>query len=369
MTHKNLSLTMRTTFFLVVIILLSCNNINHPENNETVVVKDMLGREVVVPAEVNRVIGLRAGALRLLLYMDAADLIAGIEENEKQGSTLYMQIFSELKELPSLGPMMGGDAEMIMNAQPDVVFMSYTTVGDADALQEKTGIPVVALHLTDMGTTQDTLYESFRLIGKIISKEERAEHLIGYIQKQISELNQRTKDVQSDNNPSAFISGLSYSGSFGISSTHHEYAPFALLNANNVAASIDKKLVSHVKGTFIDIEQLLLWNPQFIFIDESGLELVMNDFISKPILRSSLNAVNQGNIYSVLPYNNYATNYESVVINAWYIGSVMFPDRFDDVDISVKSKELMSMFYNRKVYGSKHFVTGIEKINILKHNE
>ncbi len=100
--------------------------------------------------------GVRAVALRLLVYMDATHMIAGVEQNEKNSLTPYVIAHPELTTLPSIGPPMGGDAELILKSDPDGIFITYTTAGDADALQKKTGIPVVAIECPDFGTARDT---------------------------------------------------------------------------------------------------------------------------------------------------------------------------------------------------------------------
>ncbi len=334
---------------LILFFLSSCNNMNHPERGDSFVVTDMLEREVVIPQNVEKIVGLRAGALRLLVYMDAVPLIAGIEEPEKTDNKPYTKAYPELKNLPSIGPYMGGDAEMILNAKPDVIFISYTTKDDANSLQKRTGIPVVAIECSDLGTQSETLFASLRLIGKVINKEERADSLVKYINNSISELNNRTKNIENRLKPSVYVGGLSYSGSYGINSTHSNYAPFLFTNSYNVAANIDKRLSSHVKGTFVDIEQLLVWNPDYLFIDESGYAMVLEDFRTKTVLKNTLNAIENNNLFYLLPYNNYATNYEFVLLNSWFIGNVLYSQNFKDIIIKDKAEELLSFFYNKPI--------------------
>jgi iron complex transport system substrate-binding protein len=338
-------------FFIscIVLVFSSCNNNSRLSPGDSVVVKDMLGREVKVPSEVKRIIGLRAGALRLLIYMDAAGMIAGVEENEKKILTPYMAAFPELAILPSVGPQMGGDAELIVGVNPDVIFMSYTTVQDADELQKKTGIPVIAIECSDLITASDSLFSSLRLIGKIIGREQRADTIISYIIQNKEELQKRISAIANEFKPLVYVGGLSYSGAYGISSTHPDYAPFMILNASNAASQIDKRLTSHIKGTFVDIEQLLMWNPDYIFIDESGLNLTKDDFNRNPSLRKSLSAYNSGNVYTLLPYNNYATNYEYVLINAWFTANIIYPDCFSDISADSIGAEILTLFYNRKI--------------------
>ncbi|MBN1184919.1 MAG: ABC transporter substrate-binding protein, partial [Bacteroidales bacterium] len=147
-------------YILLLIQLASCINPS-PKKRDGFMVKDMLGRDVVIPDTVNKVIGLRAGALRLLLYCGAKDMISGIEESERRPGRPYMEAFPELRKLPVIGPSMGGDAELILKANPDVIFISYTTIADADALQEKTGIPVIAIECPEFAIEKEKLFNSF----------------------------------------------------------------------------------------------------------------------------------------------------------------------------------------------------------------
>lgn len=325
----------------------ACVNQN-PVNNDGLVVKDMLNREVTVPKDVRKVVGLRAGALRLLIYCGAKDLIAGIEEPEKQNGKPYLDAFPGLKELPAIGPGMGGDAELILKVKPDVIFISYTTATDADALQQKTGIPVVAIECPEFATERDILFDSFRLIGKIINTEGHVESLISYITGSINELDQRTVNIPADQKPGVYIGGVPYSGSHGINSTQPYYPPFIFTNSRNVASSIDKNLISHVKGTFIDKEKLLQWDPGYIFIDHSGINLVLQELKPGSALSNMLGAVKNNRVYALYPYNNYAINYEMVLVNAWYVATVLYPEEFSDIDIAAKTMEILAAFFREK---------------------
>ena len=337
------------SILFIGVTLLNCANPSRHKGGRLVCVNDMLGREIRVPQTVNRIVGLRAGALRLLVYMDVVDKIVGVEENEKRGRTPYAIAYPELSGLPLIGPPMGGDAELILKVQPDVIFITYTTKGDADALRQKTGIPVVALECPEFGTAKDTLFTSFELIGKILQKKNRADSLIAYIKNSITDLYKRTSGIPEQDKPSVYIGGVPYSGTHGINSTHPYYPPFIFVNAKNVASDINKSLVSHVKGTYIDKEQLMVWNPDVLFIDESGLSIVEKD-LGKNTALHGLNAVKNNKMFTLLPYNNYAVNYELVLVNAWYVGKILYPRNFSDIDIESKTNEILKVFFNNRIY-------------------
>ncbi len=317
---------------------------------ETILVTDMLGREVTIPQAVNSIVGLRAGALRLLIYMNAADMIAGIEEAELRATRPYLMAHPSLTNLPVIGPSMGGDAELITKTGPDVIFISYTTKEDADALQHKTGIPVVAVQCPEFGTERNILYASLSLVGEILHKEKRADSLISFINNSIDDLDNRTADIPDEDKPSVYVGGVPYSGSHGINSTQPYFPPFMFINALNVASDIDERLVSHVKGTYIDKEQLLLWDPDVLFIDESGLSIVKQDLAAGTPLYNNLKAVKNDSIFVLLPYNNYAINYELVLANAWYTGKMLYPGKFEDVDIGQKTDDILQHFLGKAFY-------------------
>jgi iron complex transport system substrate-binding protein len=336
---------------LLFILLLTCCNVKIKEGG--VLIKDMLGREVAVPRKVNRIAGIRAGSLRLLIYMDAIDKIVGIEEGDlRNPDRPYMLANPELLQLPSIGPSMGGDAELILNIRPDVIFTAYSTVNEADELQKKTGIPVVALECPELGISaaRDTLYASLRLIGNILDKNQRADSLINYMDNIIKDLNNRTSKNELKHRPTAYIGGVSYGATKDIASTQPYYPPFVFTNTVNVISSIDKKSVSHVRGTYIDKEQLLVWNPEYLFFDESGLSLIFNDLKPNKALFENLTAINENKMFTLLPYNNYAVNYELVFINCWFTGKILYPERFEDIVFEEKANEISGMFFGKFIY-------------------
>jgi iron complex transport system substrate-binding protein len=301
------------------------------------------------------------------LYIDAVGKIAGIEDVEHNNDRPYILAHPELLELPTIGPMMGGDAELILKARADAIFMTYTTVEDADRLQTQTGIPVVAIDAPEFAIARDTLFSTFRLLGEMLHKEARADSLIQFINYNIEELDKRTNNIPDSEKSGVYIGGVPYSGAHGITSTQPYYPPFMFLNAKNVAAEVRDERYSHVRGTYIDKEQLLLWNPRYIFIDNSGLLLSRNDLTPPNTLSRSLDAIQNGQTHVVMPYNNYATNYELVLANAWYIGKVLYPEQFADIDIKEKTNEITQQFLGTKLYDrllSKEPI--FESVNLLK---
>ncbi|MDR0538583.1 MAG: ABC transporter substrate-binding protein [Tannerellaceae bacterium] len=339
-------LSLVLSFFL----LSAC--IRQPKNSNVRAVEDMLWRTVMIPEKVERIVGIRAGSLRLLVYMNLAKNVVGIEDGDKLNlKRPYLSAFPELDCLPRIGPLMGGDAELIINARPDVIFTAYSTVGEADDLQLKTGIPVIALECPELGISaaRDSLYASLRLIGSVMQREERADSLITAMEEMIHELELRSS-VAEARRPSVYVGGVAYGAMKDIASTQPYYPPFIFTKANNVVSSIDRRLVSHVKGTYVDKEQLMVWNPDYLFIDESGLSLILEDLKPGRGLYENLDAVSRGNVFTLMPYNNYAVNYELVLINCWFTGKILYPEAFADMEIDAKANDILKLFFGKPVF-------------------
>ncbi|MBN2368005.1 iron ABC transporter substrate-binding protein [Candidatus Woesearchaeota archaeon] len=317
----------------------------------------MAGREVYIPEKIERIVGIEAGALRLITYLDALDMVAGIEEVELQEGRPYGFAHPEIKEKPLIGPIHGGDAELILAQNPDLIFWTYTDAGKADELQERTGIPVIVLDYGDIDDQKETFYASLRLLGKVLGREKRSESVIQFFEDIIYELDERTKNNAFDGN--VYIGGVANRGAHGFASTEPDYSAFRFLNVNNAASGIE------LEHAFIDPEQIITWNPDIIFIDESGYELVMNDLKNESAFYNTLDAVKQGEVYAVMPYNAYTTNYATVLANSYYIGVVLYPEQFSDIFPDEKADEIYKFLLGKPVYNEmKKMYGGFRKVTI-----
>jgi len=329
--------------FILVSTILGAGCID--DEQETVEITDMLGRTVKVPSKVDSIIGIEAGALRLIVYMQHSDKVVGIEENEKStgaGGSAKPYIFAnpDLLELPTIGPMHGGDAELIVARKPDVIFWTSTDVTKADDLQAKTMIPVVGLNYGDLNKNREDLYDSLSLIGEIMGNPERAREVQNFLEGRIELLDNMTRELP--NPPSCYVGGIGYRGAHGVLSTEPAYSSLKFVNGNNVASSVG------MEHAFIDKEKLIEWNPELILIDGGGLGFSLEDLGDGSY--DSIDAVRDGNIHGVLPYNWYTTNFGTVLGNSFYIASVIYPESFPELDPVEETDDIYEFLVGARVY-------------------
>lgn len=332
-----------------------------------IVVVDLLGRKVRVPANVTRVVAVGPGALRILVYLNATQYVVGVEQVEKQWNPIgrvYIMAHPELRELPAISPGGPGklpDPEMILKVKPQVIFATFLSREQADALQEKTGIPVVSLGspvLTSVDSLKQ-LYKALLVAGKILHREERAKQLVDYMEKLVRDLEERTANATL--NVKVYVGGIGYRGRRGITSTWCHYPLFTLLHVKSI---VD---LAGCRGGHLDVDKefLLKWNPDIVFIDENGLALVLQDYVRDRGFYSSLKAFREGHVYGILPFNYYATNYELAFADAYYIGKILFPDRFKDVDPARKADEIIEFFDGKPLYAElARYYGGFKRLNL-----
>jgi len=373
---KHSAITLALTAILAVLLVSAgCTAQSNPQNtgqipaqstiqtdHGKIAVVDMANRTVEVKKDPQRVIGVGAGALRMICYLQAADRVVGVDDREQKKYNVsgfgmpsgidkpYDLANPGLAEKPFIGGKTG-DPELIAAQNPDVVFFTFTTGKDAQTLQEKSGRPVVALTTGDLGKNKDTFYQSLGLMATILGKEERARAVTTYIDATIADLNARTKDIPADKRPKVYVGGIAYNGAHGFLSTDPGYSPLLMVSGNNVAASAGTN-----GQMMIDKEKLLEWNPDVIFVDEASYALVTEDF--KDPVYQSLTAVKTGHVYGVMPYNWYANNYDTVLADAYYIGKVLYPGQFADVDPAQKADEIYTMLDGKPVYSDMKTLFG-----------
>ena len=315
------------------------------ETTRTIV--DAKGREVQVPEKVESIVCVGVGALRYSCYMGAADLVIGVEDYETKAgmSRLYNYVnFARFENLPVIGTNGQPYIEEIINVAPDVIVLSQYASVDADELQNKTGTPVVVVPGSDT-TLDEAAFETIRILGQLYGKQDRADELTAYLKGIQKDLDDRTKDIPESSKPTVYVGGVSFKGHHGFEGTEAFYGPFALINARNLADTTGQT------GAFnIDLEQVLAWDPDIIFIDFNGMSLINEDYAKNPDFYNSLTAVQEGRVYSQISFRSSASNLETALADAYYAACVMYPEQFQDVDPVAKAGEIFEMLLGVNPY-------------------
>ncbi|MDW5563156.1 MAG: ABC transporter substrate-binding protein [Methanomassiliicoccus sp.] len=321
----------------------------------TITVTDMFGRSVEVPKNVKTVVTAGTSALRFVSYLNGSARVIGVEDFEKNtsaaavGGRTYSIAHPEYASLPSVGPQFGGDAELMARLNPEVIIYSPKTQqgSDCDALQKNLGIPVVGLITSvDLTTNINKFYAQLDLVGEVLGTQPRATELKEYVDSVIGDLKSRVASISEADRPTVYVGGLSYGSNHGLDWTTTNYVPFVYLNATNI---ITTSLLSTGTGQ-INVEEIWAKNPDYVFVDLAGLSLAKQQYAQYKTSLDEINAFKDGHVYGVLQTNWYASNWDTVLASCYFVGKVLYPDQFADVNIGEKANEIYTEMLGSAIY-------------------
>ena len=102
----------------------------------------------------------------------------------------------------------------------------------------------------------------------------------------------------------------------------------------------------------MDVEEVLRLDPDYIFVDTGNLDLIREQYAANPAFYDSFTAVQDGRVYSQIPFRYNATNTELALADLYYMASVLYPDAFSDVDPVEKANEIFERFLGVSDYYS-----------------
>ena len=336
---------------LFSVFIASCDD-GPGKQERTRTVTDVLGREVEIPETVESIITLGSGAPRIAAYLDVTDMLVGAEEYDTGDVAVirdYHPVHHELlKTLPLVGSGGGsgnnnGFPEEIIIVAPDVILAGFDAEA-ADELQEQTGIAVVSVRHTT-GLAPESFYDAMRVFADVVGARERCEAVLSYIDGLKEDLYNRTYSVPDDEKLSVYAGAVTWNGRRGFAGTYSVFGIFDAIHALNVAYTED------IDGFFeADLESVIMWDPDIIFLDPGNMDLVNDEFATNPGFFNSLRAVQEGRVYTLPAFNFAGTNMTYALINTYFAGTVLFPDQFADIDIAEKAGEILTMMLGTDTY-------------------
>lgn len=303
-------------------------------------VTDVFGRAVVIPDEIKTIAALGSAA-RLVCYAGAADRLIGVTGTDlnispgRPYSYIYQEQLSQCGQLAEGGN--GADyAEAIVTAGPDIIFYFDSDPVAMEELARQTMLPVVGVYAETC--FDETFYRSLDLMGDILGTGAQTTAIIQALKGWEADLDSRTANIPDEEKPTVYAGAVTWSGGHGIEGTYGQYAPFTAVHARHVTDE------TGVEGYMeVDREQIAAWDPDIIFLTISNMDLVNEDYAGNPGFYNNLSAVKNGRVYSQVSFNSYWCNLELAVVNAYYAGTVLYPEQFADVDFEAKADEIFNV--------------------------
>ena len=313
--------------------------------SETRTFTDSLGREVELPASIDRVAASGPLAQNVLLTV-APDKLVGLATKISDDQAKYLG--SDCASLSLFGQIYGGkgdfNKEAVAAADPQVVI----DVGEAkdgmkddlDSLQEQIGIPVVHI-----AASLDSYDEAYTMLGELLGTPERAKELADYCKSAYDETSSVMASIP-ENERANVLYCVGDSGLNVIAKGAYQGGVVDMC-ANNVG--VVEKASGSGTGNEVSFEQIANWNPAVILFATNGKDA--GDFYESAATDptwSSLTAIQDGTYYQVPsePYN-WLSSPPSVnqVLGMQWLPRVLYPGKFQ-TGVADVAKDYFKTFYN-----------------------
>mgnify|MGYP003292363753 CR=1 FL=1 len=189
------------------------------------------------------------------------DLTVGLCDTD-----IAKHISPDFLALPELGQLYGGkgtmELEALMASGAEVVIDIGEAKGsmaeDLDKLSAQTGIPFVHVN-----STMTTVPETYRALGKLLGLEEKAETLASWCENVLTENRMLMETVDAAGARRRVVYCLGDRGLNCLAKGSYHAGVIDMVADN---AAVLPEVMASGLGNEIDMEQLLLWNPEVILL-------------------------------------------------------------------------------------------------------
>ncbi len=307
---------------------------------------DDCGRTVTIPAKINKV-AVSGPLSQIYAYPVCFDILAGFSTAFSEEAAKFIP--EKYLNYPELGQIYGGKGSMnleaLLAAAPDIVIdlgeAKKSMVEDLDGLTEQTGIPFVHID-----ATVKTAPQAFRKLGELVGKEDRAEVLAKWCEECYADVEAMMEKVDADGKRKTLAYCLGDKG-LNVLAEGSYHAETINMMAKNVAEVAD--VVSSGMGNEIDMEQLILWNPDvIIFAPDSIYDSIKDSSETDNGSWGQLKAIKDGEFYKT-PFGPYGWLASPPSVQRYlgmlWLGQLLYPE-YVEYDLKEKVSEYYKLFYD-----------------------
>jgi iron complex transport system substrate-binding protein len=332
---------------LVVIALLYWQAYKAPDrlvinnkNQETISITDCTGRTVQIPAEVKRVVCLSNFPGQVAVILGQIDKIAAAPDGFRQ-NTLLNEIYPGIKDklLPVTDCTI--NTNEILKANPDVVFLKKSTAENSSEVKKlnQHQIPYLVIDYTNIKEQQ----QAIMVIARALDVEERGQVYNDYYQNAIDRIEKVAGTIPTEERLRIYHADEEVNQTDSPDSLPADW----ITKAGAINVSLDQPL-RKVEGKYsASLEQIFLWNPDVILVNEPD---VINYIASNPRW-SSLKAVKGKRVYQMpigVSLWGHSGGVETPLATMW-TAQLLYPEYFKDINIKDELKDYYHRFLNYQV--------------------
>jgi len=307
------------------------------------IVTDMDDRNIEVPVNPKKIVclhGVSAEKVMILGKGSSMTLMA------TKPSPWAYKLYPEMKRVQIVPGQLSGDLEQMIKQKVDLVLYSplplETQKYNAAGIKTACGFSARKRPRT-LADFIDNYKRQVLFFGELLGPEAkpRAERYCRYFDKKMRMVRARTSKIAQKDRPTVYYGGRAGNPLFSQGNASVMHWDTEMAGGNYLPRAIDDNFLE------LHDEQLLVWNPDVIFI--SGWGSALENFRKNPKW-TSLKAVRNGKVY-VIPNGVFAWEYASgeTIPFIIYMAKILHPDLFRDLDMKTELKTFYSEVYGKTV--------------------
>ena len=336
---------------------------------ETMVVTDIVGRQVKVASPVRRMILGEGRQSYLVAALDKENPFGRVvgwrddfRKADLDGYTIYEGQYPQIAKLPTFGGWKDGafDIEQVIALRPDVVVMNLEAKvaiedGGLIAKLERVGIPIVFIDFREKPFEHSE--RSIAIMGQVLGRPEQAQALAAFRAAQIARVTDRLKGYTGKRPKVMIERAAGYDESCCMSFGDENFGRMVTMAGGvNIAATL-------IPGTFgtVNPEQIVASQPDVVIVTGSNWKLFVPDGgwvgvgpgADQAVARARLAKLMQRPAYKTLAvarsgrvhaiwHQFYDSPYQFVAIQA--IAKWLHPELFADLDPDATFREFHAQF-------------------------
>ncbi len=265
-------------------------------SSPAVLITDIVGRTVEIPANVTSVAALTGYDYERLIILNQTDKISAMYPVSGSLPWAY-KVAPQLKDIPTIASMQDPNIEDLLNNKVQVVISLYFK----DAIDKMTdvGIPVVVTQFAASSGNSglppseeafvDRAKQEMMLYGRVMGSEaeKNAGEWCRYFDQKVEYVKSRTENLNPGQRPKVFY------GRGPDPQTTHTRGSYPQWYVEIAGGDYAAKNVTGEVAQTISIEQIIEWDPDFVFLGRiNNTDIVMNDPRWK-----NIKAVQNGRVY------------------------------------------------------------------------
>ena len=338
MFKKSIQVSIIALLFFILIPFVSINELQAMESvsNSNRLIVDMSGRQVELPAEIERIGCLFAFTGHTVAMLDRGNDIVAVVEGLKR-DVLFTDMFPNISNALVPSHASNLNIEELARADCDLLLIK-----GENALNERyiaqlkqIGVPYLVVKFQSIREHQ----QAIAMIGKAIHQEEEAKQFIQYYQNCIQRVQEKVDTIPLSERVTVFHSVNEATRTDARNTIPAEWIEIA--GAINVSLDADLKFLDN--KYFASLEQILLWDPEVILVNQEHVDR----YILTNEQWANLQAVQNNQVYKMpngVSRWGHPNSLETPLAILW-TAKKLYPGLFVEIDMEKEVSYFYKHFY------------------------